>query len=231
MADDSFEAQVGGVAALDHPLSRRAYQLVLDEGWVSRDAAAQILGVARSVAAFHLDKLVEAALLRTRYERTSGRTGPGAGRPAKLYGRSPRQIEVSLPPRRYDLAGALLAEAVARTTTDAIPITEAVSQVARETGERTGGETRRRRQSRAVRGALMDVLARHGYEPRRRVSDIQLVNCPFHRLAEEHRELICGMNLEFVAGVIDGVGGTERFEAKLAAEPDACCVRLCQRAS
>src|SRR4051794_21155142 len=99
------EEQVSRVAALDHAVSRRAYQLVVSLGWISRDAAAAQLSVPRSVAAFHLDKLVDAGLLQTRYERISGRTGPGAGRPAKLYGRSISQVDLSLPPRRYDLAG------------------------------------------------------------------------------------------------------------------------------
>jgi predicted ArsR family transcriptional regulator len=229
MDSDSFETQVGGVAALDHGLSRRAYQVVVERGWVSRDIAAAALDVARSVAAFHLDKLVDAGLLMTRYERTSGRTGPGAGRPAKLYGRSTQQIDVSLPPRRYDLAGALLADAVTRSTAGGVPITEAVSQVAREAGERTGYDAQQAGRGRSARPVLMDLLARHGYEPRRQESDIRLLNCPFHRLADDHRELICGMNLDFVAGAIDGVGATPTFAARLAPEPGSCCVRLCQR--
>ncbi|HEX5016726.1 MAG TPA: helix-turn-helix domain-containing protein, partial [Actinomycetes bacterium] len=84
---EEFEDQVSGVAALDHPISQRAFRLVRERGWVSRDEAAEALDVARSVAAFHLDKLADAGLLEVKYERTSGRTGPGAGRPAKLYGR------------------------------------------------------------------------------------------------------------------------------------------------
>jgi predicted ArsR family transcriptional regulator len=117
-----LEQQVAGVAALDHDVSRAAYRLVLAEGWVSRDRAAEALGVARSVAAFHLDKLLDAGLLTTRYERTSGRSGPGAGRPAKLYGRSDAEFDVSQPPLRYDLASALLARGVERAREEREPV-------------------------------------------------------------------------------------------------------------
>jgi len=225
MDHPTFEEQVGGIAALDHPLSRRAYQLVLDNGWVGRDTAAAALGVARSVAAFHLDKLVGAGLLDAGYERPAGRTGPGAGRPAKIYGRSAREIDVSLPPRRYDLAGSLLAEAVSRTAAGAASVTEVVATVAREVGQRIGSEASRHSR-RSPRAALMDMLARYGYEPRRSGAEITLFNCPFHRLAEEHRDLVCGMNLELLGGVIDGVGGAEALDAELAPEPGLCCVRI-----
>jgi predicted ArsR family transcriptional regulator len=225
----TFEAQVGGIAALDHPLSQRAYQLVLDEEPLGRDAAAASLGVARSVAAFHLDKLVAAGLLDASYARQSGRTGPGAGRPAKVYSRSSAQIDLSLPPRRYDLAGAVLAEAVSRTASGEAPITEAVAAVARESGRRIGDEAVHRRRGRSARAALIDVLAGYGYEPRRTGSEIALLNCPFHRLADDHRELVCGMNLDLLTGVIEGVGGTDGYEAELAPEPGHCCVRVHSR--
>jgi predicted ArsR family transcriptional regulator len=224
-----FEAQVGGIAALDHPLSRRAYQLVLDEGTVGRDTAAAALGVARSVAAFHLDKLVGAGLLDAGYERISGRTGPGAGRPAKIYGRSAREIDVSLPPRRYDLAGSVLAEAVSRAASGAVSVTRALAAVAREIGQRMGVEAQQEPDDRSPRTRLMTILGRYGYEPRDDGQEVRLANCPFHRLAEEHRDLICGMNRDLLSGVIDGVGGTDGFDAELAPEPGSCCVRLRSR--
>jgi predicted ArsR family transcriptional regulator len=229
MDQPTFESQIGGIAALDHPLSRRAYQLVVDEGWVGRDSAAAALGVARSVAAFHLDKLVGAGLLNAGYERQTGRTGPGAGRPAKVYGRAAGEIGVSLPPRHYDLAGSVLAEAVSRTVAGAVSISQALAAVAKETGQRIGGESAGRRRDRSPRAALMDVLSRFGYEPRRKGAEVALHNCPFHRLAEEHRDLVCGMNRDLLDGVIDGVGGAEIFDAELAPEPGSCCVRLRSR--
>ncbi len=226
MEPDAFDEQVSGIAALDHPISRRAYRLVLDRGWLGRDDAADALGVARSVAAFHLDKLVAAGLLDTRFERVSGRRGPGAGRPAKLYRRSAREIAVSLPPRRYDLAGSLLADAVALAEAEGRPVDLALSQVARDRGAAIGAEIAHPEGGAAARDALLDVLDRHGYEPRHHGSQIALVNCPFHTLAEQHRGLVCGMNLDFLTGVLEGSGQSETLSAQLAPEPGRCCVRL-----
>ena len=224
---DAFGEQISGIAALSHPISRRVLALVRDRGWVSRDAAADTLEVPRSVAAFHLDKLVDAGLLLTRFERTSGRTGPGAGRPAKLYGRSDREIDVSVPPRRYELAGSLLADAVARAASAGSPVGDVLAEVARETGRRIGDEIGGAPGGPGLRrAALIETLAGQGYEPREQGGEIALLNCPFHRLAQQHRSLVCGMNLDFLTGVLDGIGGTNLFSARLAPEPGYCCVRL-----
>jgi predicted ArsR family transcriptional regulator len=225
LVDESTVDQVSGIAALDHPISRAAYQLVVDRGWVNRDEAATALDVARAVAAFHLDKLVEAGLLDTRYERTSGRSGPGAGRPSKFYGRSSREISVSLPTRRYDVAGTLLADAVARADAESIPVRQAVAEVAREAGKAAAADAA---SGTRAREAAMEVLRQRGYEPRKRGREIALLNCPFHTLAEQQRDLVCGMNLEFLTGVLEGMSGV-KLTARLAPEPGFCCVRLTTR--
>jgi predicted ArsR family transcriptional regulator len=226
MDEDSFEAQVHGIAALDNPISRKAYRLVVEEQWVSRDTAAETLGVARSVAAFHLDKLVDAGLLEARFERVSGRTGPGAGRPAKLYGRSDQDFELSLPPRRYDLAGSLLADAVTRAASAGTPVSQAVADVAREAGERIGRNAVRPRGRSARYATLLGLLRRLGFEPRKKGRQITLLNCPFHNLAQQHHELVCGMNLTFIDGLLSGLGQGDDLDACLAPEPGYCCVRL-----
>jgi len=220
--------RVRDVAVLDHPVAEAAYRLLAERGEVSRDDAADHLDVARSVAAFHLDKLVDAGLADVRFERLTGRTGPGAGRPAKVYRRSNRDVEVSLPERRYGLAGGLLADAVERAMSDGVPVDRAVRDAARQTGrsigedaraDAGGGRTKRR-------DALLRVLEGNGYEPRVQRGEIVLANCPFHALAEEHRDLVCGMNLELLAGIIDGLGDSGAVSARLAPEPGYCCVRM-----
>src|ERR1700741_2219252 len=108
MTDAPLAERIRGVAVLDHPVTQAAYALLGAGGELSRDDAADALDLARSVAAFHLDKLVDAGLADVRFERLTGRSGPGAGRPAKLYRRSAKEVGVSLPERRYDLAGELL---------------------------------------------------------------------------------------------------------------------------
>ncbi|HWR49068.1 MAG TPA: helix-turn-helix domain-containing protein, partial [Pseudonocardiaceae bacterium] len=81
---ESREAQISAIAALDEPTRRRLYDYVVRQpAPVSRDDAAAILELPRTTVAFHLDRLVDEDLLDVIYERRTGRTGPGAGRPAK----------------------------------------------------------------------------------------------------------------------------------------------------
>ncbi len=220
-----------GVAALDHPITQAVYRLMVKRGRLSRDDAANGLDIARSVAAFHLDKLVDVGLAEAHFERLSGRSGPGAGRPAKVYRRSDRDIELSLPERHYDVAGGLLAEALERAAKEGLPVERAVHDAAVETG-RALGEAARAEEIKVGtsqakrRDTLLRVLERHGFEPHLRDREVVLRNCPFHVLAEQHRTLVCGMNLELLSGIIEGVGGGDLVSARLAPEPGSCCVRI-----
>jgi predicted ArsR family transcriptional regulator len=230
MSETPFVDRVHRVAALDHPVTRSVYRLLAERGELSRDGAADALDLARSVAAFHLDKLVDAGLADVRFERLTGRSGPGAGRTAKVYRRSDKEIGVSLPERRYELAGGLLAEAVERSSNQGVPVARALRSAAAEAGRRIGEAARiatGRRSGRARRqDALVGVLERQGYEPHLRDGEIVLTNCPFHALAEQHRDLVCGMNLELLSAVIDGADGADVLEARLAPQPGYCCVRI-----
>jgi predicted ArsR family transcriptional regulator len=186
--------------------------------------------VSRSVAAFHLDKLADAGLVQTRYERLTGRRGPGAGRPAKLYGRSDKELELSLPRRRYALAGSMLADAVSEAGVQGRAVEQTLRDVARDTGARVGAGTG---EESPVEPAgplqteeLLAVLEREGFEPRLQGEEIVLRNCPFHRLAQQQRQLVCGMNLDFLSGLLTGTRSADCFRARLAPEPGYCCVRI-----
>jgi predicted ArsR family transcriptional regulator len=229
---ENLERRISGIAALDQPLRRDLYRLLSErDAWVTRDEASEALDVPRSVAAFHLDKLVEAGVAEVTFERTTGRTGPGAGRPAKLYRRGALEVSASVPERRYDLAGSLLAAAIAEAERTGAPIAQSLSATARAAGRVIGEEAAaatgplRKREDR--RRAVLEILSQHGYEPALgKRGEIALVNCPFHRLAEEHRSLVCGMNLDFLGGLLDGIGPSGRLDARLAPEPGYCCVRI-----
>ena len=52
-----------------------------------------------------------------------------------------------------------------------------------------------------------------------------LVNCPFHTLAQEYTELVCGMNLDLMHGLADALD-EQAFEPCLDPAPGRCCVRL-----
>src|SRR5688572_1811574 len=107
--DDPIRA----VALLEEPNRRRLYDLIVGRREpIGRDEAASELAISRELAAFHLDRLLGAGLLEAEYRRLGGRTGPGAGRPAKLYRRSSREIAISLPARRYDAAASVMADAL-----------------------------------------------------------------------------------------------------------------------
>lgn len=225
-----FDAQVTGIAALAEPVRRALYRYVVAQaGAVNRDEAAAGVDVARHVAKFHLDKLVEDGLLEVTYARPPGRGGPGAGRPAKLYRRSPRDLAVTLPPRDYELAGRLLARAITTAERDRTSVREALRETAREVGESLGHRARDQAGARPSRATVLtattDVLRDCGYEPRTGADGVMLANCPFHALALDYTDLVCGMNLELLTGFVDGLERSE-FQARLEPCPGQCCVRL-----
>ena len=206
--------------------------VVASAGWVSRDRAAEVVGIERGTAAHHLDRLAADGLLDIDYQRLSGRQGPGAGRPAKLYRRARHDIDVTLPQRDYVLAGRLLAEAADRSRLDGTDIQTALDDAARAEGRRLADEIRSRSsggdavRAGVTRTAVLDVLEVHGFEPiAGSDGTVVLRNCPFHQLAREHTELICGMNHCLLRGAVEVVDDAG-LEARLEPEDGVCCVRL-----
>jgi predicted ArsR family transcriptional regulator len=222
-----WSADVAGISALAEPARRTLYLYVVEQpDPVSREQAASACDLPLHSAKFHLDRLVDEGLLDVTYRRLTGRTGPGAGRTAKLYRRSDRELRVSLPERRYDLAGDILAAAIDRSTAEGVSVRDAVAEVAAlrgralaEAAEPTGGTDLERSSK---------VLGENGYEPRPADGDLCLANCPFDRLAREHTELVCGMNVALVGGVLDGLR-CESLEAVLEPAPGLCCVKARHR--
>jgi predicted ArsR family transcriptional regulator len=225
-----FDADVSSVAALGEPVRRALYEFVIAQpAPVSRDQAATGVGIAHHMAKFHLDKLEEDGLLEVEYRRPPGRSGPGAGRPAKLYHRSNRTIAISLPARRYDLAGHVMAEAITAASTSGKPVAEALHDAATTTGRALAQNAARKstaRPSRATRTRVIhDILAANGYEPRSDTSGITLANCPFHNLAQQYTNLVCTMNLDLIGGLLDALGYT-RMHPRLDPSPGRCCVTI-----
>jgi predicted ArsR family transcriptional regulator len=201
------------VAALTDRVRRSAYRAVADAAPdpLGRDEVAEALGVGRTLAAFHLDKLVDAGLLEVSYARRSGRSGPGAGRPAKLYRLSAAEHAVSVPPRAYRSAAELLAEALERTGGE-----ETLYRVAEAHGRKAGPAP-----------DVTTLLAENGYAPTSGEDGrIELRNCPYHRLAEEFPPLICGMNLAMLGGLLEGAGLAGEWCARMEPAPGRCCVTI-----
>ncbi len=219
---------IDAIALLDEPVRRALYEWVADRRRpVGRDEASAGVGISRALAAFHLDRLAAAGLLTTEFRRLTGRTGPGAGRPAKLYARAEREIRVSLPERRYDVIAGLMAVALEDASGD-VPSTS-LRAAAHGLGKEVGRSARIAagpRPSRARRrAALVESLAGRGYEPHEQEGELRLGNCPFDALVDEHRELVCGVNLALADGLIDGLGET-RATTRLDRQPGLCCVAI-----
>jgi len=193
---------------------------------VGRAAAAAAVGVPRTVAAFHLDKLAEAGLLTVTLGRTTTRRGPGSGRPARLYARSDQTIGLHLPPRSYDLLATVLAEAIEEAGQE-----EHLYRVAHHAGTALGRGQRDAKHGsrRPSRTATMAILRRLGYEPYAQGSKIRLKNCPFHDVQRSHPPLVCGANLQLIDGLLRG-SGVDGYTASLDPRPSECCVVLASNA-
>jgi predicted ArsR family transcriptional regulator len=212
---------LASLSSLDDPLRRRLYEVVTSHpGPVSRDEAASEAGIGRALAVYHLDKLVESGLLTASYQRPPGRRGPGAGRPAKVYARSDREFAVTVPPREYELAARLLVQAVEADPSDRSRAV--LAEAARRLGTELGSAFRPSPADRDVKG----VLTQQGYEPCGGADGvIRLRNCPFHQLTEQHREVVCGMNLALVEGLVAGLGA-DGWRPALDPRPGHCCVAI-----
>jgi predicted ArsR family transcriptional regulator len=224
---EAAASQISAIAALNDPIRRALYAyLAQSAGAVGRDEAASAVGISRELAAFHLDKLLEEGLLDVEYRRITGRTGPGAGRPAKLYRPSGREVRVVLPERRYDLIAHLMAEGLEKPGGDAAA---AVGRAARRFGETLGAEARRQLGRRAGQSRILEtacgVLRDYGFDPVQQSGEIRLRNCPFEAIAKDHMVLVCGMNLALAEGLLAGLGA-ERVEVRLDPMPGTCCVAV-----
>jgi predicted ArsR family transcriptional regulator len=215
---------------LAEPRRREVYDFVAtQDGPVTRDKVSEGLPMTRSLAAFHLDKLADAGLLDISFTKASDRAGgPGAGRPSKLYAVSGRELDVSIPPRRYDVAGRIMARAIAASSSRrSEPAADIARRLANEEGRGLGEQFAEtgRMSARKTLTAVEGALATCGYEPTLDGQTVRLRNCPFHSLVDVAPRLVCELNESFVSGVIVGMGGDQAVAAELCGPVDGdCCV-------
>lgn len=224
----NLDADVKRLSTLDDNLRRSMYLFARRQlAGVNRVEVAKEFGVSPKLAAFHLDKLADEGLLSFHYARPPGRTGPGAGRPAKIYRASDAKIEVSVPERRYDLVGNLLVDTI---TAGGDTETERARSVAYDAGLALGKKVREERRLRPpgaerAMAVATEVLEEYGFEPSRTDNEVSLQNCPFHALAQHAPALVCQMNQAFLDGMMRGLGN-ETVQVHLQPTPGQCCVRL-----
>jgi predicted ArsR family transcriptional regulator len=218
-------ADVEALSVLADKTRRRLYEFVAQSGRpVSRDECRDGTAIDRSLAAYHLDKLLEHGLLEASYARPAGRTGPGAGRPAKLYRRADREFVLRTPARDYRLLAELLVRAAEE---DDGAVKAAIERAARELGRDLAAS--RRSGPRGREQALQELLRTRGYEPfAAEPGIVRLRNCPFDDVAARHPELVCGLNLALIEGMLAELG-SDVGSALLAPQEGACCVaiRMC----
>ncbi|MGO4595868.1 helix-turn-helix transcriptional regulator [Leifsonia sp. 2TAF2] len=218
MDEHRRDPALDALSALSDPARRRLYDYVTSRtAPVGREEAATATGMSRTLAAYHLDRLTEAGLLDAGYSREAGRGGPGAGRPAKRYIRSSRELTASVPPRDYRLLAELMTDAVAAD--DSGRLREALLVAAEAEGRRSASPDR----------SLEEDLAERGYEPASEAgsegSETTLRNCPFHRLAQRHTDLVCGVNHALLRGLLAG-HEDDPDRAHLSPQAGRCCVVL-----
>ena len=220
----AVDRSMSALGALDEPTRRRLYLFVRAAGGpVTRDEAAAHTGINRKLAAFHLDRLVDAGLL---VPGPRPRPHPRRrGRARKTYEPSALELAVSIPPRHYDLAGELLATAIQTCRADERPA-DAALRIAFDHGRRIGDAARpKAHTSRALATRELAMLADQGYEPVREEGRVVLRSCPFNALARNAPELICGMNRALLEGALRGIGDGDTA-AVLEPVPGRCCVEL-----
>ena len=172
--------------------------------------------MARSTVSFHLDRLVQDGLLAVEFHKPAGRTGPGSGRPAKMYRTVGSEIGASVPDRNYDLAGELMAAAIEASQADGAPVAESLRAAAFRKG----------RELAEAAGDLEEFLTESGYQPEHDGEGGYLLpNCPFHRLSRAHAAVVCDMNGAFLRGAAVGRGSPEERVAP-AAGAGHCCARI-----
>lgn len=218
-------ARASSIGTLADDTRRALYEHVSAQAEpVSREAAASAVGISANMARFHLDRLVDAGLLETEFRRLTGRTGPGAGRPSKLYRRASATISVSLPERRYDLVGHLLASAIERASDDG-DLGTTVAEVARDEGRAIAASAPALDEPAEDLDRVSAVLAAQGFEPREEDGALTLANCPFDSLAREHTDLVCSANLALIGGILEGMD-CPHLRAHGEPHDGQCCVAI-----
>lgn len=223
MPASSWSRRLSAVASLGDRTRRALFDYVRSAGRpVGRDEAAEAVGLTRGAAAAQLDRLAEEGVLSVTFSKPGG-GGPGSGRPSKFYSPARPEFVASVPERSYELVGELMASAAERSLADGAPMSECLDTTGREAGLKLGRE----------HGTIEGVLQATGYDPRPsdEIGGFELANCPFHRLAQGHRAVVCSLSAALLEGALDGCGDRDHGVEPIDPEdgPGECCARIVPR--
>src|SRR5262245_6489164 len=220
MAATDFADAVSAVGVLNDSTRLALYRYVIaQDDAVGRDQVVQATGVSRHRVRFHLDRLAEVGLLDVEFRRISERRGPGAGHPAKLYRKSELEVAFTVPERRYEFVGRMLATACATAARGSVSLSDALERAARDAAGATDVQP-----GSGIPGAI-EALASAGFEPQAVGQGYELTNCPYRAVAEAAPEVVCRTALCLVGALLDAAGASNA-SAHLRPAPRRCCVTV-----
>lgn len=217
-------------AALGDPTRRGIFIAVRESGepMTSSDVAA-LFGIHANVARHHLDKLAADGYLRITHRRQNGRSGPGAGRPAKCYESTSKEIDLHFPSRRADVLIELLLRIVARSDVSDLPaVAEAVGrEYGREIASEIGSPDERGYDE-AVK-AVAEAMTGVGFHMSPDLDGHRLLTsfCPFGDAASGHPDVVCSLDRGMVGGLFELLSqGCEPILYPSPTDGDACITEV-----
>ena len=220
--------------AFGDPTRRALYRLVAEAADpLSAGEAAELVGVHRTVARAHLQRLAEIGLLQVRSRR-----GARGGRPAKVYVVAPEPLVAALPPRRYERLAALLVSALKRSTSDEAEAVAAAGAVGWQFGREevgrlsvagTAGWDESGGQLRLTAPVAQRWLDDNGYRATvldASSVDICLRNCVFRELAAAEPLLVCALDRGILRGLFAVPESAVTLMSSIAAGDDCCRLQL-----
>lgn len=206
MDTQTFDREIGELASSLGDTTRRGIYISVREApepvTVAHIAAA--FDLHPNVARHHLDRLVADGWLQVTHRRSSDRRGPGAGRPAKHYEPTDKEISLQFPMRRYDLLAELLCRVLQRVAPETAPL------IAEEVGEEYGRELAAEIGLPEDAGfavavqAVARTMMGMGFDTHAQPAARTLLtkSCPFGETATKHPELVCKLDQGIVRGLL-----------------------------
>jgi predicted ArsR family transcriptional regulator len=199
--------QIGDLAATLGDATRRGIYITVRESAepVTASQIAELFDIHTNVARHHLDRLVTDGYLQVTRKRRTERRGPGAGRPAKHYETTGKEISVQFPARRYDLLAELLARIVERVAPESAAA--AAEEIGREYGRELAAEVGLAKDvgfETAVT-AVAKVMMGVGFDTEANAANRVILThfCPFGEAASKHPEIVCKLDQGIVSGLLE----------------------------